>query len=258
MRRVFDIRFICCGHLLGLMALAGEVPKTWDDRALANWATPVAGLNVRPGHFSETEYYAAPVDNFRTYPVYVPDREPVTYWEWLRKQKPEPLIELGKPRTEGEWIGEGKHVFEELDHPAFRIYDAKVIARVRSSELKPPQARVLHNGTLAGVRWVVTPKGLALGITNCAACHVRIMPDGSQLAGAPQSMHMGINELFGEPFRPARQVASRLFGVPWIKQDVHEQIATMSASDFGLLVDAIIAGTFARFNGSPFYMTKTV
>ena len=26
---------------------------------MVDWATPVAGLNVRPGHFSEREYYAA-------------------------------------------------------------------------------------------------------------------------------------------------------------------------------------------------------
>jgi hypothetical protein len=60
-------------------AFRREIPKTWDERALADWATPVAGLNVRPGHFSEQEYYAAPIDNLRTYPVYYPGREPAGY-----------------------------------------------------------------------------------------------------------------------------------------------------------------------------------
>ena len=58
--------------VLSTAGIAAEVPKTWDERALADWATPVAGLNVRPGHFSEREYYAAPVDNLRTYPAFVP------------------------------------------------------------------------------------------------------------------------------------------------------------------------------------------
>ena len=44
-------------------------PVTWDERALREWATPIAGLNVRPGHFSPEEYHKAPVDNLRTYPV---------------------------------------------------------------------------------------------------------------------------------------------------------------------------------------------
>ena len=50
-----------------------DAPRIWNDHDLSEWATPVAGLNVRPGHFSETEYYSAPVGEFvRTYPVYFP------------------------------------------------------------------------------------------------------------------------------------------------------------------------------------------
>jgi hypothetical protein len=56
-----------------------SVPRTWDTRALADWATPLANINVRPAHFSEEEYYRAPLDNYRTYPVYLPDREPAGY-----------------------------------------------------------------------------------------------------------------------------------------------------------------------------------
>lgn len=50
------------------------IPKTWDEAALADWATPVAGLNVRPTHISAKEYYSLAVENLRTYPVYSPDR----------------------------------------------------------------------------------------------------------------------------------------------------------------------------------------
>jgi hypothetical protein len=56
-------------------------PRFWNDRELADWATPVAGLNVRPGHFSERDYYAAPSAEWvRTYPVYFPGREPTGYF----------------------------------------------------------------------------------------------------------------------------------------------------------------------------------
>ena len=54
-----------------------DAPRIWNDRDLSDWATPVAGLNDRPGHFSEKEYYSAPVGEFvRTHPVYFPGREP--------------------------------------------------------------------------------------------------------------------------------------------------------------------------------------
>src|SRR3954463_13783408 len=89
------------------------IPKTWDEKALADWATPVAGLNVRPGHFSEEEYYRAPIDNLRTYPVYYPGREPAGYWEMLQKVGPKLLIEPETFKTDADWIRAGKRVFEE-------------------------------------------------------------------------------------------------------------------------------------------------
>src|SRR5262245_43408454 len=118
--------------LLGGMGAFAQAPKTWDAKALADWATPVAGLNVRPGHFSEEEYYRAPVDNLRTYPVYYPGREPEGYWEMLQKVGPKPLIEPETLKTEADWIRAGKRVFEEYDIPAFRTYGLDVIAAARS------------------------------------------------------------------------------------------------------------------------------
>jgi hypothetical protein len=49
-----------------------QIPKTWDEAALAEWATPLARLNQRPKHISDKEYYALPVENLKTYPVYFP------------------------------------------------------------------------------------------------------------------------------------------------------------------------------------------
>src|SRR5688572_5166960 len=69
-----------------------EAPRFWNDRELSDWATPVVGINVRPGHYSEKEYYAAPeLELVRTYPVYAPSREPAGYWQKLQNAKPERL-----------------------------------------------------------------------------------------------------------------------------------------------------------------------
>lgn len=57
------------------------IRRVWDDAALADWATPLAGLNRRPTHISAAEYYSMPIDNLKTYPVYIPGREPEGYWE---------------------------------------------------------------------------------------------------------------------------------------------------------------------------------
>src|SRR5215469_8926985 len=75
------------------------VPKIWDDKALEDWATPIAALGVRPSQFTAAEYYAVPGENLRTYPVYRPDREPPGYWEWLQKQKPQPVVDPANLRN---------------------------------------------------------------------------------------------------------------------------------------------------------------
>ena len=48
---------------------------------LADWATPLASLNARPSHIPAERYYALPVDNLKTYPVYLAGREPKGYWQ---------------------------------------------------------------------------------------------------------------------------------------------------------------------------------
>jgi hypothetical protein len=91
------------------------VPRSWDEAVLRDWATPLAGLNARPGHFSEADYYRAPVDNLRTYPVYYPGREPAGYWEMVQSAGPKPLIEAARLSTDADWAHAGKRVFDEWD-----------------------------------------------------------------------------------------------------------------------------------------------
>ena len=69
------------------------IPKTWDEKALAEWATPLARINVRPSHISSVEYYALPVHNLKTWPVYLAAREPEGYWQMLQRVGPQPMIE---------------------------------------------------------------------------------------------------------------------------------------------------------------------
>jgi len=242
-----------------------EAPRFWNDRELADWANPVAGLNVRPSHFSERDYYAAPdAEWVRTYPVYFPGREPAGYWEMLRGKKPEPLITPGTRTTQG-WIAAGKQVFEEMDVPAFRSTDPALTAIVRSAEeYKKRGGHALKDGVVFGIRWVPTSKGLALSILDCAGCHTRVMPDGTLLNGAQfndsgdgvggELVARGIGSfLRGDSFAMS---AWRQFGVPWIANDVHNAMKSMPEDEVGKILGSGVPGTFPRFNGSPYYMTK--
>ncbi len=259
--------------MLGILVMASAVlaqpiraPRHWNDRELADWATPVVGLSLRPGHFSEREFYAAPLDEYtRTYPVYFPGHEPEGYWQMLQSKKPEPLLVPG-PRTTAEWIAGGKIVFRELDVPIFRTYDPKIIAIARSvEEWKKLGGHPQKDGTVFGLRWIKSSKGLGLAVSECAGCHIRIMPDGSMLDG-PQFNDPGdglIGKLVNEGIAAAlpgdgpAMVQWRQFAVPWIPNDTHERLKKFSEKEFEELFASIPPGVFPRFNGSPFYPTKT-
>jgi len=253
--------------LCSLHAQKRAIPKAWDERALKDWATPVAGLNVRPGHFTEKEYYAAPVDNVRTYPVYYPGHEPAGYWGFLNTVGEKPLIEPAKLKTDKDWIEAGKRVFEESDVPVMRRVDPKLTEDMRSAEVhKKIGTQMSPDGTIFGVRWVPTSKGLALGVGNCAGCHTRYI-DGQWVNGA------GFNFL-GTPLvgRMAFPAASpvplegdsigmgyyRNYGVPWVQNDIHERFKTMERKELGPLFGAAVVtgGGFPRWGGSPYYTTK--
>src|SRR4029453_5124966 len=115
----------------GTHASSPRVPKVWDEAALADWATPVAGLNVRPTNMSADEYYSMTVENVRTYPVYFPGREPDGYWKMLQRVGPQPLIEPERLRSEADWTEAGRRVFDEADHLHLRTLDPAPIAAAR-------------------------------------------------------------------------------------------------------------------------------
>jgi mono/diheme cytochrome c family protein len=255
---------------VGLMTQASPSapPKTWDEQALHEWATPVAGLNVRPGHFSEAEYHRAPIDNLRTYPVYYPGREPAGYWDTLQKVGPKPLIEPAAIAAERDWIAAGKRVFEEYDVPGLRVTDPAIIAAARQPDsYARSQVKPRPDGTLPDLRWVPTSRGVALGLVNCAECHVRTMPDGTLVHGAPANEPGSPLGRFNIGVWGASPVALpgdspemstwRSWTTPWVQNDVHEAIKTMPLAQVGALFGAAAApGIFPRWNGSAYFPTK--
>src|SRR5215470_16504369 len=171
-------------HREEMVPAASQIPKTWDEAALAEWATLVAGLNMRPTNISAKEYYSMTVENLRTYPVYFPGREPEGYWEKLQRVGPQPLIEPEKLKNEADWIEAGRRVFEEADHLHLRTLDPKLVAAARSLETFK-NAEPLADGAVPSMRWVPTNNGMALSFSNCSNCHVLPLPDGARISGAP-------------------------------------------------------------------------
>ena len=247
-------------------------PRIWDDAALAEWATPVATLNLRPAHYSSSEYYSAPAYNLRTYPVYHPDREPPGYWEELQKKKPEPLVDVSKIRTRQDWIAAGERAFREVDNFWSRTDDPTLIAQARDPRTFDGVFR-LPDGTAFGPRWVVTAEGVRLSSPACSACHVTFRADGTvafatprgpRPAGSAPLIPRGLGVIAaGAPFAmqsffagdPVPTAAWRMWTVPWAPDDRIESRRNAAAGDLQGLA-AGDPGVFNRPHGSPYFATK--
>ena len=257
-----------------------RVPRIWDDAALADWATPIAGVNARPAHYSAAEYYAAPAVNVRTYPVYHPDREPAGYWEWLQKQKPEPLVDATRMRTDEDWIAAGERAFVEMDAVLMRIDDPDLIVRARDPRAFDGMF-TSFDGAAFGVRWVVTERGLMLTAQACAACHVSVDRDNRVTVPGPRGTRLserGQRGVRGLPLTGPQGTARRLqqfytgdspgvalwreFTAPWAPDERVERFAKAATEDLqqlagrGQLAGSFGNGVFARTNGSPYAATK--
>jgi hypothetical protein len=267
------------------IAVAAQEPtavlRIWDDPALANWATPLAALNVRPAHYSSAEYYSVPGDNLRTYPVYSPGDEPPGYWEELQKKKPEPLVDTSKIRSTQDWIAAGERAFTELDSFWTRTNDPSLIAQARNARnfdgvLKWP------DGTVGESRWVVTQQGVMLSRRECGNCHrLTVGPDGNPgITGGPPigGRPAGVLRLepagMGDPPTLARAIPRffigdtvpiamwRMFTVPWAPDERVERLRSVDAQQLSpeemQRLTQIRAGTgvFPRPNGSPYHAAK--
>jgi mono/diheme cytochrome c family protein len=247
-----------------------DIPRVWDDAALADWATPLAGLDVRPTHMSPAAYYALPEENLRTYPVYLPGRAPQGYDQMIQAVGPQPLIEPATLKTKQDWIRAGERVFR--DSVILRTFDPKLIAMARDAQAL--SVVPLHDGSVNTLRWVPTKTGLALGFANCSACHTLYLPPGNTpVPGASSFASTGFrNGLGGQiraaertlpgeaPFAMGGTIGSWLYqayGAPWTGDPDGERLKTMTEADLQQYVTANFrGGAVARWNGSILYPAK--
>jgi len=240
------------------------VPRIWDDKALEEWATPIAALGIRPGHFTSAEYYAVPGENLRTYPVYRPDREPPGYWEWLQKQKPQPLVDAAKLRTRDDWVKAGEIAFRSIPDNNVRTDNPEKIRTFRDPK-SYEGIWTQSDGSLPFQRWLVTNTGIQLATVACTGCHARARADGtifwgvsggSAPAGYRDVTPLRLSPLPDGDTPPIR--AWRLFTVPWAPDERIEKLRdpTGGAALVTRLLQSRIPEVASRGHGSPYYTTK--
>jgi hypothetical protein len=240
-----------------------QIPKTWNDKAVADLEVPLADPRYSPVHVSSDYYYRMPVRQiYKSYPIYAPGKEPPGYIEWLKQQEPEIVFDAAKLKTESDWIRAGELVFnaplgyQPVSSSPF--LDPKFYEQTRM-----PVAR---DGTIPFRRYVIRKKGVVeVGATSCAECHTRVLPDGSVVSGA-QGNFPNVQLVAFRGRRRAAQADDQekeamlaemhqsetvRHGAPWIQPDPAEQFATVDETLAAL--EAVPPGVIVREGSSVRY-----
>jgi len=247
---------------------APEIPKTWDDEAIATLEIPLANPVGSPKHVSAAYYYRIPVPTiYKSYPIYAPGHEPSDYIDKLREQEPVILWDNAghtpSLKTGADWIKAGEIVFD-----APTTFDSIVtLSQVRDpawyTKVEPP---VSGDGTIPFLSYVIRKKGtVEVGQSSCGQCHIRVLPGGIALKGAQGNFNLNRAVSYrnrrgfaqsSDPnqFLTAVRLSFRAsWAVPWLSPDPIARIDQMSFEELEATNEARPAGVLARQRTSLFY-----
>jgi len=234
-------------------SLRPNIPRTWDDAAMATLEVPLANPIGSPKHVSAAYYYKIPVRPiYKSYPIYAPGQEPPGYMDWLKQQEPVIVWDDRGHRpplsTGADWIKAGEIVFE-----APILYDFPA----GPSEVRDPawyrktRTPVAGDGTVPSNRYVIREKGrVEVGSEECALCHTRVMTDGNVIRGAqgndPVQLQAATFARSGMPVTQLHTLTRTLIAVPWLHPDPHRELYEMPADAIASLFEAIPPGVMPR------------
>jgi hypothetical protein len=228
-----------------------QVPKTWDDRAMATLEVPLADASASPVPVSADYYYRIPVRPiYKTYPVYHPSKEPSGYFERLKGLEPEVVpFDFSNVKTQDDWIRVGDIVFDTPTDYDISGTPEQFRDPAYSSAIGIPVAK---DGTVPFVKYVIREKGkVEVGVLACGTCHTRVMPDGAVVKGAQGNFpfdRTGLPpELPAEVLPIIRRLYKMLYGVPWLgARDPARQFEAMPYREMVEHSKAIPQGVQAR------------
>jgi mono/diheme cytochrome c family protein len=236
-----------------------EIPKVWDDAAMHEVELPLAA-HIPVQHMPSDYYYSIPIrPNVKTYPIYVPGREPKGYWEWLKKQDPRPAFDITALRTKQDWTKAGELVFEAPKD--FTRFDDPFTDVRNPKWYEYTGIRGNRNGIIPFYRYVIRKKGtVEVNLDSCTECHARQMSDGSVLKGAQGNVPFGriwgyrlANDKAIDPKRPAKGISQHFFGAPWIQPDPTAPLSDKTIADFVAHVSSIPPGVNVRQGSSAIF-----
>ena len=105
------------------------IPIVWDIDALHSMHLPDPDTTVIMEPASEAYYYSVPERVvYKTYPFYLPGKEPKGYFEWLKMQEPQIVFDPAEMKTEEDWTRAGEVIYDMPQTNSLVIMDSAFIA----------------------------------------------------------------------------------------------------------------------------------
>ena len=224
------------------------IPKVWDVEALHSMHLPYPDSTVIMETSSEKYYYSIPERVvYKTYPFYMPGKEPKGYFEWLRNQEPQIVFNPADMKTEEDWVRAGEIIYDMPQTSSLVIMDSAFITALPYLESQWKKFMIpTKDGSIPFLSIMVREKGrIELGNFSCGMCHTKLMGDGSLLKGGQGNFVF--SNYFASILRMQRdfrktpdsimkiriRAASRLiFEAPWIKHESQDRLKTISVEDW--------------------------
>ena len=245
-----------------------DIPKLWDMKKLRSAHLPLVDTSIHVEPISEALYNKIPERvAYKSYPLYMPGKEPKGYYEWLLKQDAEIIFDATKIKTDADWIKAGEIIYD-MPQGYFTIVDSSRNLELLSNITKSMQDEhelATPDGIFPFVRIVVRKKGtIEIGSFSCASCHNKLMPDGSILKGGQGNSSFDKDFGLGMRDRALQRGMSDsaanlmvqnqfmfLFGAPWIKHESQTRIQNATLDPSVDVLTATVPGVMHR-HGSAF------
>jgi len=236
-----------------------DVPRTWDDHAVAMLELPLVGLGSPPHHVSSDYYYRIPVARIpKTYPVYALDREPPGYLDQLKNEAPTEAVDFSTLHNKADWIRAGQLVFDAITNTNL----GRPAETVRQLSGTPFYPRPAKDGTYPWVRYWVVKKGeVRAHFTKCGSCHTRVLVDGTDVPGAQGNLYEGY--LHAEELHRGvttvdqwKSVQRHQYDAPWLTPNPFELFQHVTAEQAAAFERATIPGVRYRTGTSHAYPPK--
>jgi len=254
--QLFASAILAIGGTAAAQTFHPDIPRAWDDKEVARLEVPLAQCDRSPRYPSAEQYYARKVRTvYRTYPVYAPGRAPAGYLESLKEKEPEIIaFDASQLRTKEDWVRAGEAVFNDSPFP----FPVGPKGFQGTPGITFP---VTREGIIPVDRYVIRQRGMVeqSNGTSCAACHTRVLPDGTALAGA--QMDFAVYPAFAARFRSSPDAITRArefdwitSGAPWVMP--RTEFDKLTNEDLARRYEAMPAGVLERQGTSSTYPVR--